>query len=257
LKIIVCYKLVPNEQDIIIKSDRTLDFSKAEWKIGEYDFNAIEAGMQISESVNAEVSAISIGQQISINNSKLKKAALSRGPNNLYLIADDALAEADCYSTAAVLASMVRKIGDVDLVLCGEGSGDIYAQQVGTVLGQMLGFATLNAISNLITIGEDRLCVERSLENEIEVLEVDLPAVLSVTADINRARIPSLKDIMAAGKKPVTMWTLEDVCTVEKRKTAILSTLAPEETDRKNIIIEDDSPENIDKFFDLLFSVTV
>jgi len=245
--------VVPEEQDIVVKGDRTLALDKAEWKIGQYDLNAIEAGMQLAEAVGGEVNALSVGGKI-VDNSKLKKAALSRGPEQLYLVADDALNGADCYSTAATLAAAVRKIGDVDLILCGEGSGDVYAQQVGAVLGQMLGWATLNAVSKITAQG-DKLLVERTLENEVEVLEVALPAVLSVTTDINKPRIPSLKEIMAAGKKPATTWGMGDIEADCSNKTEILSTLAPVEADRKMIILEGDSDDKIAELYEHLRKV--
>ncbi|MGI1659007.1 MAG: electron transfer flavoprotein [Desulfitobacterium sp.] len=250
MKIVACYKVVPEEQDIVVKGDRTLVFDKAEWKIGQYDLNAIEAGMQLAEAAGGEVIALSIGGKM-VDNSKLKKAALSRGPEQLYLVADDALNAADCYSTAATLAAAVRKIGGVDLVLCGEGSGDIYAQQVGAVLGQILGYATLNAVSKVTAQG-DNLIVERTLENEVEVLEVAPPAVISVTTDINKPRIPSLKEIMAAGKKPATTWGVGDIQTELGNKTEILSTLAPVKADRKMIILEGDSDDKIAELYEHL-----
>ena len=50
MKIIVCYKLVPEEQDIVVKRDKTLDFTQAQWKVGQYDLNAVEAGAQLAEA---------------------------------------------------------------------------------------------------------------------------------------------------------------------------------------------------------------
>lgn len=253
LKVVACYKIVPEEQDIIVKSDKTLGFDKAEWKMGQYDLNAIEAGVQLVEATGGELIALSAGGGV-VDNSKIKKAALSRGPQSLYLVADQALEAADCYTIAAALTAAIEKIGGVDLVLCGEGSGDIYAQQVGVVLGQMLGRATLNAVSKITPDG-DKLVVERTLENEVEVLEVLLPAVISVTTDINKPRIPTLKEIMAAGKKTAVKWSSADLQLEVSNKTECISTLAPEETDRKRIVIEGDSDENIAEFYEHLRKV--
>ncbi|WP_072771718.1 electron transfer flavoprotein [Desulfitobacterium chlororespirans] len=253
MKVAACYKVVPEEQDITVKADKTLNVDKAEWKIGQYDLNAIEAGVQLAEVTGGELVALSAGGQV-VDNSKIKKAALSRGLQSLCLVADEALETADCYTTAAALAAAIGKIGGVDLVLCGEGSGDIYAQQVGVVLGEMLGWATLNAVSKITPDG-DKLVVERTLENEVEALEVLLPAVISVTTDINKPRIPTLKEIMAAGKKTAVKWSLTDLQLEVSNKTECISTLAPEETDRKRIVIEGDSDENIAEFYEHLRKV--
>ncbi|MCR6546952.1 electron transfer flavoprotein [Dehalobacterium formicoaceticum] len=250
MKIITCYKIVPEEQDIVVKDDRTLSFDRAEWKIGQYDLNAVEAGMKLAEATGGSASALSIGGK-ELENSKLKKGILSRGPKELFIIADDYLREADTFQTASALAAAIKKMGSFDLVLCGEGSSDLYAQQVGSQLGQLLGATTLNAVSKIIPEG-NKLVVERTLEDEVEVLEVTLPAVLSVTTDINLPRIPGMKDILAAGKKPVTQWCLADIGTENiDCPTRSISTLAPEQTERKQIILEGE--EAVQKLYDAVF----
>lgn len=237
MNIVTCYKLAPEEQDIVVKADRTLSFDRAEWKIGQYDLNAVEAAVQLAAATGGTVSALSIGGK-QLENSKLRKNILSRGPKDLFLVVEESLADADTYQTAAVLAAAIKKMGNVDVVLCGEGSSDLYAQQVGPQLGQILGATTLNAVSK-ITANGDKLVVERALEDEVEVLEISLPAVLSVTTDINQPRIPGMKDILDAGKKPVTQWSPADIGAENTgRPTSSLSTLAPEQTDRKQIILE-------------------
>lgn len=249
MNVIACYKIVPEEQDIVVQADRNLSLARAEWKIGQYDQNAVEAGMQIVEAVGGKVSALSVGDK-QLENSKLKKGILSRGPEDLYLVVDEHLENADAHLTAKVLEAAIQKIGDYDLILCGEGSGDLYSQQVGIQLGELLNVPTVNAVSKITSAG-DKLIVERSLENEVEVLEVPLPAVISVTTDINQARIPSMKNILAAGKKPVTEWGLSDLGAEGiTRPTEILSTLAPEQVDRKQIILEGDSEEVVQKLFE-------
>ncbi|SHN88285.1 electron transfer flavoprotein [Desulfitobacterium chlororespirans] len=249
MNIIVCYKIVPEEQDIVIEKDRSLSFARAEWKIGQYDLNAVEAGMQIVESVGGQLTALSIGDS-QLKDSKLRKGILSRGPEELYQVIDDQLGNADSNLTARALAAAIGKKGQFDLVLCGEGSSDLYAQQVGAQLGELLDVAVITAVSK-ITLSGDKIIVERTLESEIEVLEVSLPAVISVTTDINLPRIPQMKSILAASKKPVTEWSLADIgMTGAARRTEIVSTLAPEQVDRKKSILEGDSEEIVEKLFD-------
>ncbi len=250
MNIIACYKIVPDEKDIQVRSDRSISIDKAEWVIGQYDLNAVEAAMQIYEAVGGKVTALSVGDR-QLENSKLKKGVLSRGPQELFLVIDEALSGADTNLTARALAAAARKIG-FDLIICGEGSQDLYSQQVGIQLGQILNVPTLNAVSRIVA-ENGKLIVERSLEDEVEVLEVSLPAVISVTTDINQPRIASMKDILAAGKKPVTQWSLADVGLNDaNRRTEILYTLAPEQAERKRIILEGESEEVLDKFYELL-----
>lgn len=244
MKIVACIKVVPEEQDIVIEADHTLSFAKAELKVGQYDLNAVEAGVQLEEANgNCETIILSMGSG-NLKNSKLQKAILSRGGSQMFGVTVDHPESVDSYATAKNLAAAIRKIGNVDLVLCGEGSGDIYSQQVGPVLGQLLGYANLNAVSK-ITAKAGELLVERTLEKEIEVLEVPLPAVLSVSSDINKPRIPGLKDVLAAGKKPVTFWGAADLEITDTGSIEVVSTLAPQQADRKKIILDDDSEESI------------
>jgi len=249
MKTLVCYKLVPEEEEIEVKRDRTLGLTKAQWKIGQYDLNAVEAGMKVKEESGGkgDIVVLTVGGEM-VDNSKLKKAILSRGPAQMYGIRDEALTTADSYTTASVLKAGIEKIGDVDLVLCGEGSGDIYAQQVGAVLGVLLGWPTVNEVSK-ITPGYGKITVERSLEDGVEVLEVDLPAVACVTTDINIPRIPTMKDILGAGKKPFTIWSLAEVGAEVVSGSETISTLAPDQTARLKIIIEGGSEESIDVLY--------
>ncbi len=250
MNIIACYKLVPEEQDLIINADRTLAWDKAEWKIGAYDLNGVEAGMQLVEAIGGKVTALSVGDKI-LENAKLKKAILSRGPEDLVTVVDNGLKDLDGHNTANLLAEAIKKIGEYDLVICGEGSADLYAQQVGSQLGELLGVTTLNSVSK-ITPQAGKIMVERTLEDEVEVLEVTLPAVLSVTTDINVPRIPTLKEILAAGKKPETKWSLSDLGISIMNTVEYISTKASEQTERQRIILEGASEENITKLYEYI-----
>jgi len=237
MNVIVCYKLAPDAGDIEVRADGSISLDRAEWTIGSFDLQAIEAGVRLVEAAGGKVTALSAGPR-PIDNSRLKKDLLSRGPDELFLVADDRMKDADTGTTATVLAQAVRKLGGADLVLCGEGSDDLYFQQVGLQLGEKLGLPTLNAVSK-IELSGSQLLVERRLEDEVEVLEVPLPAVLSVTTDITTPRLPTLKEILKAGKKPVTAWTLDDLGLaggVEKQ-VEVLRTQAPSQVQRKKVMI--------------------
>jgi electron transfer flavoprotein beta subunit len=243
MNIIVCYKLIPDSEDMVVKPDGSISLEQAEWTISDYDLLAVEAGLQLVEKNGGKLIALSIGTE-KLLNSKAKKDILSRGPDELYLVTDPSLSNADTNLTARVLAAAIQKIGGIDLVLFGEGSGDLYFQQVGLQVGEMLGQPTFNAISK-IDVVEGGILVERSLESEIDVLSLPLPSALSVTTDINIPRLPTMKEILKAGKKPVTEWSLDDVALTGngKQRVDVLSIRAPKAADRKRIMI-DGSPED-------------
>lgn len=242
MNVLVCYKLSPDAEDIQVQPDGSLSFANVEWRIGQYDLIAVETGAQLVEAYGGTLTALSVGP-IELKNSKARKAILSRGPDDLILVVDEGLRDADAYTTAQALAGAIRKRGAFDLVLCGEGSADLYAQQVGVQLGQMLSVPTVNAVGK-ITLSGDNLIIERILEDEIEILEVSLPAVISVTTDISLPRIPGMREILAANKKPVIEWTLADLGLSSVRSSIeVISTHAPQKAKRKCIIREGESEE--------------
>jgi len=247
MKIIACCKAAPDDQDITVTSDRQLSFERAAWKWGTYDLNAVETGRVLVDAAGGELSGLSMGVTDS-DTSKLRKDIISRGLDDLYLAIDDSFAGADSHQTAQILAAAAGKIGGFDLIICGAGSSDVYSQQVGNQLGEILGLPVVNAV-NRVTPGDGCVTVERLLEDQVQVLEVPLPAVISVTSAINEPRIPGMKDILAAGKKPVTVFTTDDLGVQLSAASADeVSTLAPEQMDRALDIVEGDSEDAVEKF---------
>lgn len=254
MKIAACYKAVPFSEEIEVRRDRTLDFSKASLEIGQYDLRAVETAMRLKEAAGeGSVVALTIGGE-TVSNSKMKKAILARGPAEMYGVQDDSLANADTYVTASCLRAAVEKMGDIDLVVCGEGSSDMYVQQVGNVLGAMLGWTTVNGVSAVTQI-EGGLRIERVVSDGVEVLECALPAVITVAADINIPRIATMKDILAAGKKPATVWSLSDIGISPTVLSETESVLAPKKTERRREIFEGNTDDVLDAFAEALKKV--
>ena len=247
MKIISCCKIVPEEQDISVNSDKTLKLDKAGLKISLYDLNALEAGVELAAAQEGStVTALTVGDKVSTGNTKVRKDILSRGADGLAVVGDDALVGILPGETAKILAGAAKKLG-FDLILCGEGSADLYAQQTGLLLGELLGVPTINSVGK-VTINGSTARVERDLEDEVEIVDVPLPAVLSVTTDINVPKIPSMKAIVAASKKPVEEIALADAGYSAAPASTMLSILAPDQADRKREIIEGDSEEQIAAF---------
>ena len=118
MNIVVCYKIVPDEQDAVVQADRTLSFERAALKIGDYDLNAVEAGAQLAAAHGASLVSLTAGGD-PVEDSKLKKAILARGPHENVAVKDASLPEAGSAVTARVLAAAVKQLDDVGLVLCG------------------------------------------------------------------------------------------------------------------------------------------
>lgn len=244
MKVVSCYKLVPDVDTIKVNSDRTLDPGAADWEVGQYDLIGVEVATRLVEAnEGSTLTALTAGGSIT-ENSKLRKSILARGPQELKIVQDDAIVSADCYAVSSALAAAIKKIGDVDIVVFGEGSGDTYAQQTGSMVGAMLGWNTVNAV-NKAEIVDGKLVVSRAIEECNETLEIALPAVISVSSDSCVPRLASMRDILQAGKKPVEVWSLGDVGASAESKVEVVSILAPEQTDRMKIVAGADNEEHI------------
>lgn len=251
MKIITCFKLVPEEQDIVVTPEYTLNFDNADAKISQFDLNAIEAASQLATD-DDEIAALTIGGSL-LQNSKVRKDVLSRGPHSLYLVQDAQLEHALPLDTAKALAAAVEKIG-FDLLIFGEGSGDLYAQQVGLLVGEILQLPVINAVSAIQRQG-NTLVIERTLEDDVEVIELSVPAVLCVTSDINMPRIPSMKAILGAAKKPVQVWSAADIGFNAVDAWSEQQVAAPKQRERQRIVIEGDGEEQIAAFAENLRKV--
>ena len=229
MNIVVAVKVVPDDQDIQVTAAGDLDMSKAPQAISAYDLNAIEAAAQLAEAVgDSTVSVVTVGGS-KIDDSKLKKNILARGTDQLFMTADDAAADLDAHATAACLAAKVQAIGDVDVVLCGDGSADNYAQQVDVQLAAKLGVPSVNGAVKIEANGAT-LTVERKLEDVVEVVEIATPCVIAVSPEIALPRIPGMKDILKAGKKPMDIAAAADLAAASVKTVEVK---APEAAERK------------------------
>ena len=241
MNIVVCCKVVPDDQDIQVAADGTLDYSKAKPIVSAYDLNAIEAAAQLADG--GRVVAVTAGPA-DIDDSKLKKNILARGVDELYMTADDACKGLDAHAAAAALADLVAKAGEYDLILCGDGSADNYAQQVDVQLADALGLPVVTAVSAVSVEGAVATC-DRMLETQLQTVQVDLPAVISVVPDIALPRIPGMKDILAAGKKPSSVNAASDVAAAV---VDVVETKAPQQAERKMEVLDASVDGDLEKF---------
>ena len=244
MNIVAAFKVVPDDQDIQVSADGTLDYSKAKNTVSAYDLNAIEAAAQLAAAnEGSNVVAVTVGGA-DIDDSKLKKNVLARGVDELYMTADDACKGLDARATAVALAELVSKVGDFDVVLCGDGSADNYAQQVDVQLADALDLPVVTAVSAVSVEGAVATC-DRMLEPQLQTVQVDLPAVISVVPDIALPRIPGMKDILAAGKKPSSVNAASDVAAAV---VDVVETKAPQQAERKMEMLDASVDGDLEKF---------
>lgn len=250
MRIVACIKAAPAAEDITTRPDGTLDLDRAAWKVGTYDLNAVEAARTLADQTGGVAVGLSVGGP-ALAATKLRKDVLSRGLDELVVVCDESLVDLDSYQTACVLRDALGRLDGVDVVLLGAGSSDVYAQQVGNELGALLGAATLNGV-NKVTPADGHLVVERQLEDVVQVVEVPLPAVLSLTSAVNTPRIPGMRDVLAAGKRPTTELTDLAAPAASADRTSLL---AVEQVEREHRVIDGDTADVVAQLVDYLNSV--
>ena len=209
--IIACFKWVVDEAYIRRGTAEELDFSTVDHKISDYDRNAIEEAVRLKEALGGQVLGVTVGVPEAV---KGVKDALSRGIDQAYFMADRSFEGLEPERTSAILAEVIRlRISDYALILCGEGSGDLYAQQVGPRLAECLGIPCLSFVQKLV-LDDGQIRAERRVEEGIEVVAASLPVVVTVLPEINTPRIPGVKDTLMASKKPVTTLGKEDLASI-------------------------------------------
>lgn len=197
--IICCFKWVVDEAYIRPDSSGKLDMEWAEHKLSDYDRNAIEEAVRLQEQYGGTVTAVTVA---SPDATKGIKDALSRGPEQAYFINDDDFENLEPAQTSVILAEVIGRQIKYDMIICGEGSSDLYAQQVGPRLAEKLGIPCITFVQK-VEIENERVIVERKADDGIEVLSAPMPVLLTVLPDVNNPRVPGLRDTLTASKKPV------------------------------------------------------
>ncbi len=208
MKIVVCVKYVPDAQGTCrFTDDATVDREGVDGILSELDEYAVEEALTIHGAhSDATVVALCMGPEPA---SDAVRKALQMGADEGVHVCDDAIAGSDAIATSRVLAEAISRL-DADLVLTGMASTDGLMSVVPAMLAQRLGLPQVT-LAGKVTVDGSVVHIERDGDAGTAVVEARLPALISVTDQINDPRYPSFKGIMAAKKKPVTTWTLADL----------------------------------------------
>ncbi|MBP8979764.1 MAG: electron transfer flavoprotein subunit beta/FixA family protein [Syntrophobacterales bacterium] len=242
--VIACCKWVVDEAYIRKGAGGALDFSAVDYKLSEYDRNALEEAVRCRGEAGGKVTALTAGAPEA---AKGVKDALSRGADTAVFVGDPAFADLDSSQTAAVLGEVIRSRIPYDLIICGEGSGDRYAQQVGPRLAEHLGIPCVSYVLKLSLTGEGAgITAERRVEEGVEVVEVPFPVLVTVLPEINTPRIPGVKDTLMAGKKPVVTVKKDELPPLGEVKLKTLDMTAARM--ERNCELFGTTPEDIARF---------
>ena len=200
MKIAVCIKRVPDmDVRFRIGSDNTsLDETGLKFDINDFDAWAVEAALQLRDkNAGSEVTVISLGPDVV---QETLRKALSMGVDKAIHLKADKVP----FDGLAIATALAKELGTggYDLILFGKMAPDSSNGVTGPITAELLNLACVTAISSL-EIANGKGIAKRELEGAQEIVEFQLPAVLTVDEGLNAARLPSLKGIMAAKKKPL------------------------------------------------------
>ncbi len=213
MNIIVCVKQVsdpeapPSSFKIDPSSNRVIPPPAMPPVISTFDEYAVEAALRIKEKVGGKITVLSLGMNLQRD---VIKKPLSMGADDLILLEDPAFIDGDSWSTAYALSLAIRKIGQFDLILCGRQAADWDSGQVGSGIAEILGLPSVT-ITRKVEVEGNKAKVERVIPDGYELIEVSLPAVITLSNEHAAPRYPNVKGIMMAKRKEPIIWKPADI----------------------------------------------
>lgn len=251
MNIIVCCKQVldpeapPASFKIDPASNKVVPPPNVPPVISPFDENAVEAALKIKDKQGAKITVISMGNNLTRD---VVKKPLSMGADELILLEDPAFEGGDSWSNAYALAMAIKKVGQFDLIFCGRQAADWDSGQVGSGIAELLGIPSVT-LAKKVEITDGKARVERVLPDGYQVIEVTLPALITVSNELGEPRYATLKGIMAAAKKQPTVWKPTDIGADQSqigaagRKTKLLKLFQPVREGKCEIVTADSPAE--------------
>jgi electron transfer flavoprotein beta subunit len=222
--------------------------------ISPFDENAVEAALRIKDKQGGKITVISLGNNLTRD---VVKKPLSMGADELVLLEDPAFEDGDSWATAYALAMAIKKVGEYDLIFCGRQAADWDAGQVGSGIAEVLGIPAVT-LAKKVDIVDSKARVERVLADGYQVIEVNLPALITISNELGEPRYATLKGIMAAAKKQPTVWKPADIGVEPSkigaagRKTKLLKLFQPVREGKCELVTADSPAESGTKLADKL-----
>lgn len=204
---VVCIKQVPDPEHFskisLDPATGTITRERVPAVINPLDRNALEVALRLREKFPGKVAALSMGPPQA---REVLEMALAMGADEAILLCDRAFAGADTLATSLTLSLAIKKLGQFELILCGDETLDSGTGQVGPQLAEFLDIPHVTHATELDFSTERSLIARCALERGYLKVAVALPAVIAVAKGINEPRLPTVAGIMAAMQKGVTTW---------------------------------------------------
>jgi electron transfer flavoprotein beta subunit len=208
MKIVVCIKKIPDPEippakfKLDTKAMRVLPPEGIPPVINPYDEQAVELALRLKKTNGGNVTVLTIDEEASPT---IVKHALSMGVDEGYVLADSTFKGSDSFSIAYILGQAIKKIGNVDLILCGRQAADWDEGVVGSLLAETLRYP-LVTLAGSIEISEETFKVKRVLLDGYQEFAVPKPAVITVSNEVGKPRLPSGWGIISVSRKEIPVW---------------------------------------------------
>ena len=196
-------KVVDVELNIRVK-DGAIQEEGLQYVINAWDETAVEAAVQLKEKSGAETTLVSIG---GADNTDVIRRCYAMGIEQGLHIQDPAIEKPDSFTYARILQKVYEK-GDYDLVITGKQAQDTDNGQTGIILAEYLGLPCVSNVIDMEVMDETHVKVSRLGDWGTEVIELELPAVVTVDVSMNEPRLPAMRGIMMAKKKKIEVMDL-------------------------------------------------
>ncbi len=215
MNIIVCIKQVPDTTEIKIDPEtNTLIREGVESIINPFDLYAIEEAIRLKEQYGGKITAISMGPP-QVESALRESVAI--GIDEILLLTDRKFAGADTWATSLTLAMAIKKLDEYDIILFGQQAIDGDTAQVGPGVATHLGIPQTGFVKKIEGIKDNRVILQRLMEDGYDRIDMPLPAAITVVKEINEPRLPSLRGKRNAKKTELKIWTAEDLDLEEEK----------------------------------------
>ncbi|MBM7693135.1 electron transfer flavoprotein beta subunit [Peribacillus deserti] len=224
MHIVVCVKQVPDTKIIKINpKTNTLDRRSAPAILNPYDAHAVQAAAGIKEAAGGEISVLSMGPPQAV---EIIKKSVEIGADRGYLITDRAFAGADTLATSYALSKALDRISKehpIDLIICGKHAIDGDTGQVGPGIARRLDIPPITNVIEVTDINKEtrKVKVKRKIINGYELIETEMPCLLTVEKEINEIAYSPMPNMIKAARYNPVIWAVSDLEDVDKTQLGL------------------------------------
>jgi len=209
MEILVLIKQVPGSSRVEVDPDTgVLRRDGVEGKMNPYDLYALEAALRLRDAGGGRVTVLSMGPPQA---EEVIREAYALGADHGCLLTDRRFAGADVLATSRALSQCIRKLGPIDLIICGKQTTDGDTAQVGPAIAEWLGLPHVAWVSRIIACDSRSLCVEQDLPETVECMSLDFPCLLTVDKGDWVPRLPSFRKRLERADWPVERIGFDDL----------------------------------------------